>query len=175
MECFPVFFQPGQCFQFFEYLPAPSGFPIQQAVGNFRIFDDACDEIFCRGGGMEGQEVLGEKEAVVVARAFSSDMVDDVLVDENTVSPGDFHGFFQCLQGDFAIRHADELQVLVPVHDLKARISRDGIVVDDIEHQIGKTGITVQVGGMDVWGFHDDSDDFSIKSGNFQIFFRYMW
>ena len=74
----------------------------------------------------------------------------DVFIDEYSLAWMQRNDGFQRHNFNFPWQHIDKLQILVPVHDLKAGISRITVVVYDIEYQVWKVCVLVQVDGIDI-------------------------
>ena len=99
--------------------------------------------------GIEGEEVVREDKGAVMAGAGAVHPMDHVLVDEDPLSRLQGHDTRQSLDLDGPLRQVGELQVLVPVHHLKARGPGVALAVDPVQHQIGEIRPGVEVDGVD--------------------------
>ena len=75
--------------------------------------------------------------------------MDYVLVDKNTLSLLKAGAVIEGFDGDLPLKEIDKLHILVPVHNLEARISGKALLIDDLHHQIGEIRSGVQVYRID--------------------------
>ncbi|CDE52338.1 unknown [Sutterella sp. CAG:351] len=117
---------------------------------DIRIFGHPGHEAF-RGASREECEKRGRKdETPIAAGPDFPHIVDDIRVDKDALPCSNLHRFIECLNRDPAICHRDELQVLMPMHHLKARIPGRRLIVDHIQHQIRKPAPGIQIDGIDI-------------------------
>ena len=77
-----------------------------------------------------------------------------VFVDEYPFAYMESH---MCVKGhdlNISGKNIDELKILMPVHGLKARVKRITVLVDNIQPQIWKAGMPIEVDRIYIW-FHD--------------------
>lgn len=72
-----------------------------------------------------------------------------ILIDKNCFSCLYPYRIIKCPYFYYTIQYIDELQIFMPVHDLKARISGIGFIVDNIKNQIGKIRVDIQIDRID--------------------------
>ena len=89
-----------------------------------------------------------------------------ILIDKNCFSCLYLYRIIKCLYFYYPIHYIDELQILMPVHNLKARISRIGCVVHNIKNQIGKIRVYIQI---------DRIDDKMLNASVFLTFVNQVW
>ena len=77
-------------------------------------------------------------------------LVHDVLVEKGPFPRANAEGRREGAHFDLALQHVNELQVLVPVHHLKAGVAGAGGVVHNAQHQVRKAGVQVQVDRIEV-------------------------
>lgn len=73
-----------------------------------------------------------------------------ICVNENALAPGEPETIRQRRHLDLPLQNINKLQILMPVHDLKARVPRIALVVDHMQHQIGEAGLAVQIDRVDI-------------------------
>lgn len=104
-------------------------------------------------GGTAGQkaQLVGGVEKAVVVRVFSClDAVDDVLVDEDAFAAPYDDMFAKRLHVDDAVGGIEELQVVMPVHDVKGGIERQALAMCRFAYEVGERFGRVWVGGFEI-------------------------
>lgn len=101
---------------------------------------------------MEFQKIIWKEKAIIVADCGLFHQMYDVFVDKNTASCVQYRARVQRYNLNCAGQHIDELQILMPVHDLKAWGAGIAVSVDNVQYKIGKTGALVEIDGVDeIW------------------------
>lgn len=114
------------------------------------IFSYPGHEAFRGASWEESKKCGGKDETPIAAGPDFPHIVDDIRVDKDAFPCPGFHRFIERLDRDPAIRHRDELQVLMPMHHLKAGIPGSGLIVDHIQHQIRKPAPGIQIDRIDI-------------------------
>lgn len=103
------------------------------------------------------EKLIGKNKTVVMAETDFLDQMDGVFIDECTLPAGKWKAAFQRYDLDLPGENIDELQVLMPMHDLKAGIAGIAGFVYDIENKVRKRGILIEIYGIQIaLPFHDD-------------------
>ena len=104
---------------------------------------------FRRTSGIKFKEVCGENEAVIVAISEPAYHMYYILIEKNCFSCLYPYRSIQCPYFYYPIQYIDELQIFMPVHNLKTGISGIGFIVDNIKNQIGKIRVDIQIDRID--------------------------
>ena len=116
------------------------------------VFYQPLHNIGGRRANMEFQKIIWKKKAFIVADCGLFHQMYDVFVDKNTASCVQYRARVQRYNLICAGQHIDELQILMPVHDLKARVAGIAVSVDDIQYEIGESGALIEVDRADeIW------------------------
>jgi len=105
--------------------------------------------MFRRASEIKSQKIVRKDKTLVVTVTRLVHGMHDIFIDEYPVTRCQFQLFIQRPDFNLPLQHINELQILVPVHDQKTRIFRITAVIDDIQHQIRKTGIRIQIDRID--------------------------
>ena len=101
---------------------------------------------------MEFQKIIWKEKAFIVADCGLFHQMHDIYVDKNAISCVQHRAGVQRYDLNRTGQHIDELQILVPVHDLKARGAGIAVSVDDIQYEIGESGALIEIDGVDeIW------------------------
>lgn len=73
-----------------------------------------------------------------------------ILVDEQSLSGVNQNRGIKCLHLYCTFQHQNELQILMPVHNMKSGISGKRIVIDNIEDKVRKIRVNVQIDRVDI-------------------------
>ena len=85
-----------------------------------------------------------------MADTRATDQMDHILIDKNPLALLQLHGAVQGAYFNCPFEKVNELQILMPVHDLKTGIPGIAAVVDYLQHQIWKIGFSIEVYGVDI-------------------------
>lgn len=107
------------------------------------------DKDFRRTSGIKFKEICGENKAVIMTISKPTYHMHYILIDKNCFSCLYPYRIIKCPYFYYTIQYIDELQIFMPVHDLKARISGIGFIVDNIKNQIGKIRVDIQIDRID--------------------------
>ena len=112
--------------------------------------DDTIHHTFCRTAGIEFEKIIRKDKTVVMTGADSSYQVHHIFIDENGTPTMECYCPGQGYYLDLSFVYVDKLQILVPVHNLKSRISRITVIVRNVQHQIGKIALPIQIDRIDI-------------------------
>ena len=126
----------------------------QQAERQGIPIEDGSEVVIGRAAGQEAQLVGGIEKAVVV-RVFSClDAVDNVLIDEDALAALYGDVFAKRLHVDDAVGGIEELQVVMPVHDVKGGVERQAFAICRLAHEVGECLCGVRVRGFEIRFVH---------------------
>lgn len=84
-------------------------------------------------------------ETVVLTVLYLLNLMDYIFIDKHSLTSGSHSRTVQCYQFDCPMFDVYELQILMPVHHLKSGISWIAMLIYNIQNQIGKIRVRIEI------------------------------
>ena len=114
------------------------------------IHYNAVHKIFRRTSRIKGKKVWREQKAVIMAVFNFPHKMHHIFIDKDCLSRLYPNGMIECTYFNDSVQYIDKLQVLMPVHDLKSRIPRVGILAYYVKDKVRKIRVDIQIDRVDI-------------------------
>lgn len=147
----------GEFLQQMDGVTFPRGLLRQRAERQRRAVEDAGDVVIGGQAGQAGQKaqlVGGIEQVVIMVGLCRVDAVDDALAEERALALRHGEAVFERLDLDRAVGDVEELQVIMPMHDMEAGIGRRRLAVQRFADAIGKGRGSIRIFCLEVGWTH---------------------